>query len=272
MSGADIDSVLAKGEPMRAVHVLAPQGGVVEKKNVVLGSFVTPEVTLYAIQDLSRVYVLADVFQRDMGSVQTGLTGRFVASSHPDKPVEAKIDLIYPAVDAQARTTRVRMQVLNAGRALLPGEFGTVELATPPTRALTVPRDAVVDTGKATYVFVVEPGGRFVPKAVVLGPDEGDDLTVAAGVEAGERVVSGATFLIDSESRLQASIAAAGRQGPVAPSAGRVSSEDGPSCDADFDKAKYPDKYVDCEKCARIHHGMGSMEADCKTAIAKPWK
>jgi Cu(I)/Ag(I) efflux system membrane fusion protein len=272
MSGKDIDAVLEKGEPMRDVHVLAPQGGVVEKKNVVLGSFVTPEVTLYAIQDLSRVYVLADVFQRDMGSVYTGLTGKFVATSHPDKPVEARIDLIYHAVDAQARTTRVRMQVMNPGRALLPGEYGNVELATPPTKALTVPRDAVVDTGKATYVFVVEPGGRFVPKAVVLGQDDGDDLTIAAGVEAGDRVVSGATFLIDSESRLQASIAAAGQQRPVAPGAGRASSENGPSCDGDFDKAKYPDKYVDCEKCARIHHGMGSMEADCKTAIPKPWK
>jgi Cu(I)/Ag(I) efflux system membrane fusion protein len=269
MPGGDIDAVLEKGVPLRDVHVLAPQGGVVERKSVVLGSFVTPEATLYQIQDLSRVYVLAEIFQRDMRQLHAGLIGQFVAAAQQGKPVQARVDLIYPAVDAQARTTRVRMQVANPGRAFLPGEYGTVEFAMPPAKVVTVPRDAVIDTGKSTYVFVVESVGRFAPRAVVLAPGEDDDVAIADGLKVGDRVVSGATFLIDSESRLQASIAAAGQVGPTP---GGGPSEGGPSCDADFDRQKYPDRYVECQKCSRVHHGMGSMEADCKNAIPKPWK
>ena len=104
---------------------------------------------------------------------------------------------------------RVRMQIKNKDHRFPPGEYGIVEFVLPRRIVLVVPRDAVVDTGTATYVFVVEGDGRFSPRSVSIGQSLGEDAEIDAGIAAGDRVVSGATFLIDSESRLQASAQAA---------------------------------------------------------------
>ena len=270
MSEKDIDRVVAKGEPIRAIPIYAPAAGFVAKKSVNLGSYVTPETLLYEIQDLSRVYVVADVFQSDVGVLARGGVGRFYPTRRRGVVVEAKIDLLYPTLNAEARTTRVRMQLKNDKQPLSPGEYGTVEFATPPRRTVVVPRDALVDTGKYTYVFVVEGEGQFSPRVVVVGEDLGDGVAILDGLHAGDRVVSGATFLIDSESRLEASIESAAASTPVSPGGGDTAA--GPSCDGEFDRTTFPDKWVECEKCRQVHHGMGSMEADCKNGIAKPWK
>ena len=209
MAPTDIDRVLEKGEAMRAVPIYAPQSGFIAKKNVVVGSSVTPEMVLYEIQDLSRVYVIAEVFERDIGSLHVGIEGNFTPAERPESSVRGAVDLIYPTLNAQTRTTRVRMQVRNDKRALLPGAYGEVEFSMPARHQVLIPRDAVVDTGLSTYVFVVETEGRFSPRSVVLGEEEGDAVAIRAGISAGDRVVSGATFMIDSESRLQASVAQA---------------------------------------------------------------
>jgi membrane fusion protein, copper/silver efflux system len=205
MSPGDIDRVARSGETIRAVAVYAPAAGTVMKKTVVLGSYATPEMTLYEIQDLSRVYVIADVFQQDIATLHVGDAGTFHATQGAD-PVEARVDLVYPTVAADARTTRVRMSVKNERGALRPGQYGTVEFAAKAMRSVvTVPRDAVIDTGKSTYVFMVEGQAKFTPRSITLGGENGNDVVVTGGLAAGDRVVSGATFLIDSESRLQAS-------------------------------------------------------------------
>lgn len=276
MAPAEIDRLTAKREVMRAITVAAPRGGVVTKKSVVLGSYVTPEMTLYEVQDLSKVFVIADMFLADAESVTVGAAARFIPSGRPDRAATGKVDLIYPLVNVEARTRRVRMQIRNdASKAYAPGEYGTVELAVGSRRGVSVPRDALIQTGTATYVFVVEGEGRFVPRVVAVSGSDADLIIVAAGLGAGERVVSGATFLIDSESRLQASIAQAVGQAP-SPGAPRVAPAPGggsePSCEADFDRQKTPDKWAECMKCETVHRGMGSMTADCKRAIARPWK
>jgi Cu(I)/Ag(I) efflux system membrane fusion protein len=207
MSPHAIDEVLASGKPMRVIPVAAPAGGFVSKKSVVLGSYVTPEMALYEIVDLSRVYVVADVFQRDIASIHLGIEGRFAPSQQPDRVLSAKVDLIYPQLNTEARTTRVRMQLKNDKLDLRPGQYGNVDFALAPRRAVVVPRDAVVDTGRVAYVFVDGGGGRYTPRVVSLGKDLDDEFEVLAGVSAGDRVVTSATFLIDSESRLQASLA-----------------------------------------------------------------
>ena len=102
-----------------------------------------------------------------------------------------------------------------------------------------------------------------------MGEEQGDNLTVLSGVSLGDRVVSGATFLIDSESRLQASASKVAATAPVEPF--MPSPGEGPTCQ-EIDRAKFPDKWIECQKCVQIHHGMGSMEADCKNAIPKPWR
>jgi len=208
MAPAEIDRVVAKGEPMRAITITTPRGGFVTKKNVVLGSYVTPEMALYEVQDLSKVYVVADVFLPDVGAVGLGTEGRFVPSGRPERAVTAKVDLVYPNVTTEARTRRVRMQIRNDGDSrYAPGEYGIVEFATVAHKRVSIPRDALIDTGTATYVFVVEPEGRFAPRIVSAREGDVNHVVVDAGLTAGERVVSGATFLIDAESRLQASIA-----------------------------------------------------------------
>lgn len=210
MAPRDVDRVIASGEPLRAVPIYAPRAGVVTKKGAVAGGYVTPDVVLYELLDLSRVYVVADVFQKDVAQVRVGMPARFAPSQRAAAAVEGKIDLVYPSVGAESRTTRVRLTVPNAAGLLRPGDYGDVTIATGgagAARALVVPRDAVVDTGTSTYVFVAEAEGHFTPRVVVLGEADGAYVTVREGVRAGERVVSGATFLVDSESRLQASIA-----------------------------------------------------------------
>jgi Cu(I)/Ag(I) efflux system membrane fusion protein len=206
MSSRAIDDVLASGKAMRTISVTSPAGGYVSKKNVVLGSYVTPETALYEIVDLSKVYVVADVFQRDIASVHVGTEGRFTPSQQPATVLAAKVDLIYPQLDLDARTTRVRMQVKNEKLELRPGQYGNVDFVLAPARVVVVPREAVVDTGRASYVFVDEGAGRYSPRIVTIGKDLGDWLEVLAGLPAGARVVASATFLVDSESRLQASL------------------------------------------------------------------
>jgi Cu(I)/Ag(I) efflux system membrane fusion protein len=218
MSARAIDDVLATGKATRVLSVTSPAGGYVSKKNVVLGSYVTPEMALYEILDLSHVYVVADVFQRDIASIHVGTEGRFTPAEQPDKVVSAKIDLVYPQLDAESRTTRVRMQIKNDKLELRPGQYGHADFALAPAKVVIVARDVIVDTGRATYVFVDEGGGRYTPRVVVVGREVDDGFEVLAGVSAGDRLVASATFLIDSESRLQASLAEAGRSAAPAAS------------------------------------------------------
>jgi Cu(I)/Ag(I) efflux system membrane fusion protein len=203
----DVDRILATGAPIRALPVYAPEAGVVTKKTALRGGYVTPEMPLFTIEDRSRVYVVADVFAQDVASIKVGTPARFTLRQRPDVALDAKVDLIYPSVDTESRTTRVRMTVPNAKGALRPGDYGDVELVgAGPRRELVVPRDSVIDTGETRYVFLVDPPGHFTPRLVDVGAEQGADVVVRSGLAAGDRVVSGATFLIDSESRLQASL------------------------------------------------------------------
>ncbi len=258
-----VDQVAQTGKPFRAVGVSSPIGGYVVAKNVVLGSRVEPDTKLFEIADLSRVYVIANVFPQELKQLHVGDSATFTTPALPDRTFAAKIDLVYPEVDLATRTARVRFHVDNPELLLRPGQFGTAELASAAHEVLTVPLDAVIDTGRATYAFVAEEGGKFTPRAIELGDQLGDRFVVLGGLSEGERVVSGATFLIDSESRLQATLTAAPAASAGAAPAG--------FCEREFDRDKFRDKYTECKKC-EAHRGMGTMEDECRAAIAKPWK
>ena len=204
---AAVDRILKTGEPIRAVGVSSPISGYVVKKTVVLGSRVTPDEPLFEIVDLAKVYIIASVYPHQLAGIRVGDSATFTTPSLPGRSFEAKVDLIYPDVDLTTRTARVRFQVENDELALRPGQFGDAELASAPAEDLAVPLDAIVDTGRSVYVFVAKEGGRFEPRKVELGPELGDRVVVRGGLREGERVVSRATFLIDAESRLQASLA-----------------------------------------------------------------
>jgi Cu(I)/Ag(I) efflux system membrane fusion protein len=259
-----IDAIIQSGKAQRAVAVHAPISGYVVKKSVVLGSSVTPEQALFEIADLEHVYVVASVHPNDLARLHVGDGAVFTTPAHPGRSFAAKVALVLPEVDLATRTARARLQLDNRDLALRPGQFGVVEITGKMADVVVVPIDAVVDLGRSAYVFRDEGDGHFSPVTVELGDQLGDKLVVRAGLGEGERVVSGATFLIDAESRLRASLAE------------RVSTSSAPAptsaCDAEFDRTKYPEKWAECGKCEEVHRGMGSMVDDCKNAIAKPWR
>ena len=149
--------------------------------------------------------------------------------------------------------------------------YGEVVIETESTHGLVVPSESIVDTGEVQYAFVAREGGRFEPRRVRLGRHSGTDVEVNGGLSEGETVVTTANFLIDSESRLRAAIAGLTTEGAKAPEAAAHGGA-GPSCETDFDREQYPDKYQQCRACEIQHRGMGTMELDCKSTIAKPWR
>jgi len=220
LADGDIDEVLRRGAAMRAVPIRAPIGGYVTRYAAVLGQYATPEMALYELSDLSRVWIVASLYERDLSRISRGSAAQFVAAGETAAPVAARVDLIEPSVGAETRTARVRLSVANPAMRLRPGQYGDVTFALPGAASLVVPRDAVADTGVAQYAFVDAGGGRFEPRRVRTGVLLGDDLEVIDGLREGERVVARGSFMVDSESRLQAALAespAASDGGAVAP-------------------------------------------------------
>jgi Cu(I)/Ag(I) efflux system membrane fusion protein len=208
VSRAFSDKLVASGTLSRSVPISSPISGYVARVGAVLGSFVTPETTLYEIIDPSRVYVVASVPESRAAEVELGQEARFSSADHQLQGVIAKVDLLYPELDRTARAVRVRFSLENRAGRILPGQFGSVELSLAAEPSVAVPRDAVIDTGKATYVFVDEGEGRLRAATVEVGnPLPDDELEIRRGLLDRERVVSGAAFLIDSESRLRAAVA-----------------------------------------------------------------
>lgn len=203
MSPGEIDAIEESGEPTRLVTVYAPRSGVVVNRGVTVGTSVDPSTTLLTIADLARVWVLAEVPEASITAVRPGSMARldFPASGRP--PFTARVDFIYPTLSERTRTLRVRLSAANRGGALRPGLFGTADFSTTGQDVLTVPRDAVVDTGVQQHVFVAA-GDRFEPRPVTLGVQLADRVEIRSGLQEGEQIVAAGVFLLDSESRLRA--------------------------------------------------------------------
>jgi Cu(I)/Ag(I) efflux system membrane fusion protein len=264
MSRGEIDAIAASGKPARTIAVVAPISGHVTRKNAVQGTFVQPGTELFEIADLSKVWVLADVYEYEMGRVKVGQHAKFKVAAFADQRFDGQVAFIYPTVDGSTRTLRVRLELANKDLKLRPGMYGDVTLELAPAEGVVIPLEALVDTGEQQYVFVTKPEGRFEPRRVRAGARSGDRVQVLEGVSSGETIVTTANFLIDSESRLRATIEAQPASGAATPAAS--------GCEVDFDKARFRDKFEQCLQCERVHRGMGTMEQDCKNAIARPWR
>lgn len=197
-----ITKIEQTGEPQRVFPVLAPHAGVVIAKEAFAGQFVDPSIELYTISDLSRVWVLADIYEDDVAHVRVGSTARLTVEG-TSKPITAKVAFLYPTIDERTRTRKARFELANPDAALMPGAFVTVELDLALDRGLGVPESSVIRTGVRTIVFVVH-GTHAEPREVTLGARLGDYYRVETGLTAGEHVATGAQFLLDSESRLRA--------------------------------------------------------------------
>ena len=209
MAPAEIDAIEQTGEPRRLVTVVAPRSGVVVNRGITVGTSVDPSTTLLTIADLSRVWVLAEVPEANIPGIRVGTTAQLDFPASGRQPFAARVDFLYPTLTDRTRTLRVRFSAANRGGSLRPGLYGTAAFESAGQPVITVPRDAVVDTGIQQHVFVAT-GDRFEPRAVMLGVQLADRVEVRSGLKEGERIVAAGVFLLDSESRLRATGGAGG--------------------------------------------------------------
>lgn len=210
---AAIARIEKEGHVLRTLIVRAPRSGTVIEKQVLPGMYVEPPMDLYTIADLSRVWVLADLYEYEAPFVHVGQASRFSPVGVEGSPLDiaGSVAFVDPTVDTDTRTVKVRLELPNVERRLRPGAYGTVRLEIPLESALSVPADSVLDTGTRRLVFVRVGAGRFDPREVRLGARAGSRVQVFSGVLEGEEVVTRAQFLLDSESRLRG--ASAGTEG-----------------------------------------------------------
>jgi Cu(I)/Ag(I) efflux system membrane fusion protein len=216
------------GAPRRTLTFRSPVSGIVTEKKAVQGMRFMPGDMLYQITDLSTVWVLADVFEQDIGAVRLHAKATVMLDAYPGRTFDGEISYVYPTLKAETRTATVRVELSNAGQLLKPGMFARVDLAVPAaSRAVTVPLSAVIDSGTRRIVLVQVKEGQFEPREVRLGMRSDTYVEVLDGVQAGELVVVAANFLIDAESNLKAAEGGFGHPGHGAAQTGSSPSADG---------------------------------------------
>ena len=207
---AEIARLERTGAPTKTLTIYSPMSGVVTKKDLVMGHRLNEGDMPYEITDLSSVWVLADAYESDLSRIKLGMTATLSLQAFPNRTFKGRVIFIDPILDAKTRTAKVRLQFPNPTGELRPEMFGEVTLQAAPRQGLRIPADAVIDSGTSKVVFVAVGEGKFQPREVKLGVVSGDAVEVLSGLQVGERVVTRANFLIDSESRLRASLAAMG--------------------------------------------------------------
>jgi membrane fusion protein, copper/silver efflux system len=205
MSDAQIGQIEKAGEARRLVTVSAPRDGIVLNRGVSAGTAVDPSTEILTIADLSRVWVIAELAEADVAQVRAGTSATLSFPMSSREPFSAKVEFIYPTLTERTRTVRVRLPVPNPDGALRPGMYGNAEFPPVARDALTVARDAIIDTGESQHVFVHTSQNVLEPRQVKVGARLADRVEILQGLTPGDHVVTTGVFLIDSESRLRAS-------------------------------------------------------------------
>ncbi len=208
--GSEISKLKKTGRPRKALTLESPVTGYVTHLNAVEGMEVKPGDGLYRIADLSRVWVMAEVHERDLGWVKVGMKANFIPDSNPGKRFEGKATYIDPELNPQTRTAGVRLELDNSDMELRPQMHGDVEIESERPETLVAPASAVMDNGKLKVVFVETEPGHYMPREVKIGLRTSNGIEIIEGIEEGEKVVVGGNFLLDSESRLRAGISGGG--------------------------------------------------------------
>lgn len=188
------------------IVVRAPQDGVVTELNAREGMYVTPGTIAMSIVDLESVWIVVDVFERQSDWVEVGQPAEVRLPYKPGEILKGEVEFVYPTLDAKTRTLRVRLRFENPDEALKPDMYANVLIfASPKDNVLSIPREALIRTGKADRVVIAEGDGRFRAVEVVPGMESGDQVEIKSGLQAGMRVVTSGQFLIDSEASIRAS-------------------------------------------------------------------
>jgi Cu(I)/Ag(I) efflux system membrane fusion protein len=203
----EIARIESSGTPQKTLTLQAPASGVIVEKNVVEGARIMPGMDLYRIADLSTVWVEGEVFEKDLGFVSVGKAARVTLDAYAGEAWSGRVTYVYPTVDQEARTGRVRIELPNPGLRLKPGMYATMEFdASMEANVLRVPRSAVLSTGVRSLVFVRHDDGVLMPHEVTVGQAAGEYVQILTGLTVGQVVVASANFLVDAESNLGAAM------------------------------------------------------------------
>ena len=206
VSSREIASLEQTGKVQREITVDSPVSGYITERNALPNLSVQPDTKLYTIADLSTVWVYANVFQTDVGHLKPGEPATVTVDAYPGRTFKGRIDQILPQVDAMTRTARVRLVFSNPGIVLKPGMYVNVSIAVPLGRQLVIPASGVLQAGTRQIAFIDHGEGYLEPREIEVGQRLDDHVVVLKGLREGERIVSSANFLVDSESQLQAAM------------------------------------------------------------------
>jgi len=237
VSQKELARLESSAQVQQELEVDSPVSGYITERNALPRVAVQPEMRLYTIADLSTVWVQAQVFQSDLERIKVGAPATLTVNSSPGRMFVGRVDFIYPQVDMDTRTAKVRVVFSNPRLQLKPGMFVNVSLRIPMGSQLVIPASGVLQSGTREIAFVERSDGYFEPREVQLGSRVGDDFIVLKGLKAGEQIVTSANFLIDSESQLQAAL---GSFVPPPPGAGAASAMNAPEATVELSSDPIP--------------------------------
>jgi membrane fusion protein, copper/silver efflux system len=203
ISDAQIEKLERTGEVSRTLTIYSPVSGFVMDRKAFPQTSVTPDMELYTVANLSTIWVMADVYEYELPYLRIGQAAKIQLSYYPGKLWNGRVAYIYPTLDPQTRTAKVRIDLPNPGFQLKPQMFADVQLQVNYGRQIVVPQEAVLDSGERQTVFVAAGDGHFEPRLIKAGPQMDGNVIVLSGLQPGETIVSSGNFLIDSESQLK---------------------------------------------------------------------
>ncbi|MBA2251531.1 MAG: FixH family protein [Nitrospirales bacterium] len=204
VSDQQLNELVRRGKANTYITISSPNTGYVIDKKVFKGMFVEPQMQLYTIADLSTVWINAEIYEFEVPFVKVGQTGKVTFTAYPGRAFYGRVSYIYPFLNPESRTVKVRLELPNAEMQLKPEMYGDVEIQINRGYQVAIPEQAVLDSGTRKLVFLVRGEGLFEPREVTVGSKIGSLYEVQEGLEVGDRIVTSGNFLIDSESKLMA--------------------------------------------------------------------
>ena len=246
------------GTVQHDVTIDSPASGYITEFNTLPNQYVQAETKLYTIADLSTVWVNANVFQTGVGALKPGMPAAITIDTYPGRTFKGRIDQVLPQVEVTTRTVPVRFVFNNPGVALKPGMYVNVSIAVPLGHQLVIPVSGVLHSGTQEIAFIDRGDGYLEPREIEVGTRLDDHVVVLKGLKAGERIVSSANFLVDSESQLQSAIRSFT---PPPPGAGAAAAMNGPAEHIAVDFSTDP---------SPPHKGANSVRVKLTTSDGKP--
>jgi len=264
VSQQEIARLESTGQVLQELEFDSPVAGYITERNALPSVSVQPEMRLFTVADLSSVWVQAQIFQNDLGRIKVGDPATLSVSTFPGRTFRGRVDFIYPQLDTETRTAKVRIVSSNFDLKLKPGMFVNVALKVPMGRQLVIPASGVLQSGSRQIAFVERSDGYLEPREVELGTRVGEDFIVTKGLKAGEQIVTSANFLIDSESQLQASL---GSFAPPAPETAAASPVNAPQASAELTSEPSPPNKGSNVFRIRLADAKGSPIAGAEVSV-----